>query len=105
MARQDVDQKADDYRGQIMDLEKEGDDLEKLETELLRKLQETQKAERDAFTRLEDAMVNGSIPPQMRAATDEASMQKSVQSIKTGKAAKDPAGQNNFKASENADQK
>lgn len=40
-ARREVDNKANDYRNQIMDLEKEGDDLEKLETELLRKLQET----------------------------------------------------------------
>ena len=61
-----------------MDLEAEGDELEKLETELLRKLQETQKLERDAFTKLEDAMVNGSIPPQLRAATDDASVQKSM---------------------------
>ena len=42
-ARREVDNKANEYRNQIMDLEKEGDDLEKLETELLRKLQETQK--------------------------------------------------------------
>ena len=70
--------KENEYRTQIVDLEKEGDDLEKLETELLRKLQETQKQERDAFTRLEDAMVNGSIPPQLRAATDEQSVQKSI---------------------------
>ena len=40
-ARREVDNKANGYRNQIMDLEKEGDDLEKLETELLRKLQET----------------------------------------------------------------
>lgn len=38
MARADVDKKADEFRNQIVDLEKEGDDLEKLETELLRKL-------------------------------------------------------------------
>ena len=41
IARNDVNVKANDYRNQIYDLEKEGDDLEKLETELLRKLQET----------------------------------------------------------------
>lgn len=45
----------------------EGDELEKLETELLAKLQATQKMEREAFMRLEDAMVNGSIPPPLRA--------------------------------------
>ena len=68
MARADINNKADVYRNEIGDLEQEGDDLEKLETELLRKLQETQKMEREAFTRLEDAIVNGSIPPPMRAA-------------------------------------
>ena len=52
-------------------MEREGDDLEKLETELLRKLQETQKMEREAFTRLEDAIVNGSIPPPLRAANND----------------------------------
>ena len=41
IARNDVEQKANEYRTQIMDLEVEGDELEKLETELLRKLQET----------------------------------------------------------------
>ena len=41
IARNDVEQKANEYRTQIMDLEAEGDELEKLETELLRKLQET----------------------------------------------------------------
>ena len=46
----------------------EGDELERLETELLAKLQATQKMEREAFMRLEDAMVNGSIPPPLRAA-------------------------------------
>ena len=74
LARRDVDSQANNYRHQIVDLEKEGDELEKLETELLRKLQETQKQERDAFTRLEDAMVNGSIPPQLRAGTEEFSV-------------------------------
>lgn len=67
-ARADINNKADGYRNEIGNLEMEGDDLEKLETELLRKLQETQKMEREAFTRLEDAIVNGSIPPPMRAA-------------------------------------
>ena len=43
LARKDVDGKANEDRKQLLDLEKEGDDLEKRETELLRKLQETQK--------------------------------------------------------------
>ena len=38
MARADVNNKADVYRSEINDLELEGDELEKLETELLRKL-------------------------------------------------------------------
>ena len=42
-------------------------ELERLENELLRKLQETQVQERAAFQRLENAMVDGSIPPPMRA--------------------------------------
>jgi len=37
-----------------------------MEAELLQKLQETQKAERDAFGRLESAMVEASIPKSMR---------------------------------------
>ena len=42
-------------------------ELERMENELLRKLQETQVQERAAFQRLENAMVDGSIPPPMRA--------------------------------------
>ena len=42
-------------------------DLERMENELLRKLQETQVQERAAFQRLETAMVDGSIPPPLRA--------------------------------------
>jgi hypothetical protein len=38
MARADVNNKADQYRGEINVLELEGDELEKMETELLRKL-------------------------------------------------------------------
>ena len=38
MARADVNNKADNYRQDINVLEMEGDELEKLETELLRKL-------------------------------------------------------------------
>lgn len=53
--------------GQIHDYEKESMELERLENELLRKLQETQVQERAAFARLEGAMVDGSIPPMMRA--------------------------------------
>ena len=51
-------------------------DLERLENELLRKLQETQVQERAAFQRLETAMVDGSIPPPLRAGN---SVQRSQQ--------------------------
>lgn len=40
-ARADVNMKAEVYKSEINELEMEGDELEKLETELLRKLQET----------------------------------------------------------------
>ena len=52
---------------QISEYEKESMELERLENELLRKLQETQVQERAAFQRLETAMVDGSIPPTLRA--------------------------------------
>ena len=66
-ARQNVDQKANEMTKQISAFEKESMELERLENELLRKLQETQVQERAAFQRLENAMVDGSIPPPMRA--------------------------------------
>lgn len=59
--------KANEMTGQISAYEKESMDLERMENELLRKLQETQVQERAAFQRLENAMVDGSIPPPMRA--------------------------------------
>ena len=60
---------------QISDYEKESMELERMENELLRKLQETQVQERAAFQRLETAMVDGSIPPTLRAGQ---SIQRSV---------------------------
>lgn len=41
MARQDIDRNADNMKYQIMDYEKESMELERLENELLAKLQET----------------------------------------------------------------
>lgn len=67
MARQDVDSNAQQMTKQITNFEKESMDLERMENELLRKLQETQVQERAAFQRLETAMVDGSIPPTLRA--------------------------------------
>lgn len=37
-----------------------------MEAELLRKLQETQKVEKDAFSQLEGAMIDASLPKKMR---------------------------------------
>ena len=66
-ARQEIDMKAHQMTNQISAYEKESMDLERLENELLKKLQETQVQERAAFQRLENAMVDGSIPATMRA--------------------------------------
>jgi len=44
----------------------EAQELERMEAELLRKLQETQQRERDAFNQLEQAMINSSLPKKMR---------------------------------------
>lgn len=67
VARQEVDMKAHHMTNQISAYEKESMELERLENELLKKLQETQVQERAAFQRLENAMVDGSIPATMRA--------------------------------------
>ncbi len=81
IARQEVDMQANHMKHQIKDYEKESMELERLENELLRKLQETQVQERAAFQRLENAMVDGSIPPPMRA---EQSVQISSKSNRGG---------------------
>ncbi len=44
----------------------EAQQLEQMEAELLRKLQETQQIERDAFQNLESAMIDASMPKKMR---------------------------------------
>lgn len=67
LARTEVDTAAQHITRQIGDFEKESMELERIENELLRKLQETQVQERAAFQRLETAMVDGSIPPTLRA--------------------------------------
>ena len=53
-------------QNEIHNFEKEAQELERMEAELLRKLQETQKNEREAFGRLENAMVDASVPKYMR---------------------------------------
>lgn len=66
IARAEVNKDADKMKVQINDYETEAQELERLEAELLLKLQETQKQERDAFGRLECAMVDASIPKHLR---------------------------------------
>ena len=51
---------------EITAYEREAQELERMEAELLRKLQETQQNERAAFGKLESAMVYASIPKKMR---------------------------------------
>ena len=53
-------------QNEIEEYEKEAQELERMEAELLRKLQETQQNERAAFGRLESAMVDASVPKKMR---------------------------------------
>lgn len=65
-ARRNVNDKTNIMSNQIYDYELEAQQLEKMEAELLVKLQETQKMERDAFVKLESAMVDASIPKNVR---------------------------------------
>ena len=65
-ARADVKKDAEKLKNQLRDFESEAVQLERMEAELLLKLQQTQKQERDAFGRLENAMVDASIPKHLR---------------------------------------
>ena len=53
-------------RQDIENYENEAEKLERIEMELLAKLQETQKAERDAYGKLENAIIDTSIPKKQR---------------------------------------
>lgn len=53
-------------QAQIFAFEKEARDLERMEAELLKKLQETQNNERLAFQKLETAMIDASMPIKKR---------------------------------------
>ena len=75
MARTNVNDNAENLKEQISSYETEAQQLERMEAELLQKLQETQKAERDAFGRLESAMVDASIPKHMRRAGEQSQFQ------------------------------
>ncbi len=65
-ARKEVKVKMNQERNHIKNYEMEAQQLEQLEAELLRKLQETQQLERQAFTQLESAMIDASVPKKMR---------------------------------------
>ena len=65
-AKREVDNIMDTERSTIQGYEKEAEDLEQLEADLLQRLQETQKKERAAFDKLEDIMIDTSIPKRQR---------------------------------------
>jgi hypothetical protein len=65
-ARSDIRHDQDVLKSKIKKFEQEAIELERREAELLMKLQQTQKMERDAFGRLENAMVDASIPKHLR---------------------------------------
>jgi hypothetical protein len=65
-ARCDVYDQQDKMQKEITAYEREAQELERMEADLLRKLQETQQNERAAFGKLESAMVYASIPKKMR---------------------------------------
>eukprot|EP00349_Pseudokeronopsis_sp_Brazil_P002665 CAMPEP_0202962242 /NCGR_PEP_ID=MMETSP1396-20130829/6342_1 /ASSEMBLY_ACC=CAM_ASM_000872 /TAXON_ID= /ORGANISM="Pseudokeronopsis sp., Strain Brazil" /LENGTH=63 /DNA_ID=CAMNT_0049682681 /DNA_START=594 /DNA_END=788 /DNA_ORIENTATION=+ len=50
----------------IYDYEREAQQLEAMEEELIRRLQNTQNMERDAFKELEEAMISASMPKKER---------------------------------------
>jgi len=50
------------HRTEIEDYEKEAEELERMELELLNKLQATQQKEREAYGKLENAMLETAIP-------------------------------------------
>ena len=65
-ARGDIKEEGSILQEQIGSYEREARELERMEAELLRKLQETQKSEREAFSKLESAMVEASQPKRNR---------------------------------------
>ena len=66
MARLDKLRQLNDEQQQIQDYENEARYLEQLESDLIRKLQETQQVERHAFGKLESAMLESSLPKKAR---------------------------------------
>lgn len=65
-AKDDDDVEKMKNRQEIEDFEREAEELERMEMELLHRLQETQKMERDAYGKLENAMIDTSIPRKQR---------------------------------------
>lgn len=65
-ARKEVYGQTEMLKSKIKSYESETVDLERQEAELLARLQQTQTMERDAFGKLENAMVDASIPKHLR---------------------------------------
>lgn len=65
-AKDDDDLEKIKNRHEIEEFEREAEELERMEMELLQRLQETQKLERDAYGKLENAMIDTSIPKKQR---------------------------------------
>ena len=83
-ARYDQTLKAQSMQCAIGDYEDEANYLEKMEADLLVKLQETQKQERDAFVQLESAMVDASIPKAMRKVPETSYSTHNIEQVKVG---------------------
>ena len=65
-AQREVDNIMLNQRSEIQTFEQEAEELERLEADLLMKLQETQKREKAVFGKLECAMIDASIPIKQR---------------------------------------
>ena len=77
-AKRETDTLVAMQRNDIQNFEKEAEALERMEAELLQKLQETQQREKDAFGKLEVAMIDASIPKKQRILNGSSIMSGSV---------------------------
>ena len=65
-ALREKDYQLESQRKDIYSLEKEAEELEKLEADLLKQLQLTQQRETDAFGQLKTALIDSSLPKAVR---------------------------------------
>ncbi|CDW90942.1 UNKNOWN [Stylonychia lemnae] len=70
-AREETSKKMESEKMQIKNYELEAQQLELYEADLLRKLQETQQKEKNAFNMLESAMIDAAIPKKMRVGANQ----------------------------------